>query len=125
MRHGPSWSLWTGIAAITLSGAIGCSDQIVSAPPPARSSAFYNSTAVGSDDPVGPTERASVRLVARALAQALRDPGARGELKRSLASSHVPELKLHLASYLTGRGARSSRLRRGKLVWTERRYAKR
>ena len=104
MRHGPSWSLWTAIAAITVSGATGCSDQIVSAPPSAPSSAFYTSTAVGSDDPVGVTERASARLVARALAQALRDPGARGELKRALASSHVPELKLHLASYLTGRG---------------------
>jgi len=51
-----------------------------------------------------PTERAAGELVARTLALSLKSPDVGEELKQALASSAVREHKLHLSSFLQGRG---------------------
>jgi hypothetical protein len=53
-----------------------------------------------------PAERAAGELVARTLALALRSPAVGEEVKQALASSAVKEHKLHLSSFLQGRGGR-------------------
>jgi len=51
-----------------------------------------------------PVERTAGELVARTLALALRSPAVGEEVKQALASSAVKEHKLHLSSFLQGRG---------------------
>lgn len=51
-----------------------------------------------------PAERTAGELVARTLALALRSPDVGQEVKQALASSAVKEHKLHLSSFLQGRG---------------------
>jgi hypothetical protein len=55
---------------------------------------------------VSTQEHAAGEFVARAIAMSLQDPAVRAEVKTALATSTVREHKLHLASFLAGRGGR-------------------
>lgn len=65
---------------------------------------FEPSHSIGSEDVITDDERSAARLVTRALAMSLREASAREHIKQGLAGSGAPELKLHLATFLTGRG---------------------
>lgn len=75
------------------------SPNIANVPGPNLPSADRLNSTQASD-----AERQAGEIVARALAMALQDPAVRQEVKRALASSRVSEHKLHLHSFLQGRG---------------------
>lgn len=64
---------------------------------------FASASHSNSTPPSG-IETNAGRAVARALAMALQDPAVRQELKQALATSAIREHKLHLVSFLGGRG---------------------
>lgn len=99
---------------ITVAGLFACSDQGPRSPQTVDGSAAIG--AVGNRGPMlsspirslrikaTPTERAAGELVARTLALSLHTGDVGEELKQALASSAVKEHKLHLSSFLQGRG---------------------
>lgn len=61
-------------------------------------------TLISGNKAVSAKERESVRTLARALAASLEEPTIREEFKAAFAGSTIKEQKLHLASFLAGRG---------------------
>lgn len=99
---------------LVIAGILACSDQ---GPPSPQSDGIPLASGVAQSrgpmltTPVRslrtratPEERTAGELVARTLALALRSPAVGEEVKQALASSAVKEHKLHLSSFLQGRG---------------------
>lgn len=85
---------------------VACAGETASTPNVARVQVGeFRPAAIRPGTPPRVGERAAAAFLARTFALAMRSPLLRHDIKRALATSGVKEQKLHLSTYLSGRGS--------------------